>query len=140
MPARNPLPHRGRGWRARRASRVRVPAPNRLLAPSPQPSPRWGRGALLAQFVACASNGASLHAAGAPMMFDLTGQTALITGASGGIGGAIARALHDQGAAVALAGTRAAALSALAGELGERAYPLIADLADRDAPAALIRS
>ena len=51
-------------------------------------------------------------------MFDLTGQTALVTGASGGIGGAIARALHRQGAAVALAGTREAALAALAEELG----------------------
>jgi 3-oxoacyl-[acyl-carrier protein] reductase len=73
------------------------------------------------------------------MMFDLTGQTALITGASGGIGGAIARALHDQGAAVALAGTRAAALSDLAGELGERAHPLTADLADPEAADRLLR-
>jgi 3-oxoacyl-[acyl-carrier protein] reductase len=73
-------------------------------------------------------------------MFDLTGQTALVTGASGGIGGAIARALHSQGAAVALAGTREAALTALAGELGERAYTLVADLADPEAPAALIRA
>ena len=63
-------------------------------------------------------------------MFDLTGQTALVTGASGGIGGAIARALHRQGAAVALAGTRTAALEALAAELGERAHALTADLAD----------
>jgi 3-oxoacyl-[acyl-carrier protein] reductase len=73
------------------------------------------------------------------MMFDLTGQTALITGASGGIGGAIARALHDQGAAVALAGTRAAALAELAGELGERAHPLTADLADPEAADRLLR-
>jgi 3-oxoacyl-[acyl-carrier protein] reductase len=78
-------------------------------------------------------------------MFDLTGQTALVTGASGGIGGAIARALHDQGARVALAGTRTPALAALADELGTRAHPLTADLADpaaadhllRDAEAAL---
>jgi 3-oxoacyl-[acyl-carrier protein] reductase len=73
-------------------------------------------------------------------MFDLTGQTALVTGASGGIGGAIARALHSQGAAVGLAGTREAALTALAGELGERAHPLVADLADPEAPTALIRA
>jgi len=72
-------------------------------------------------------------------MFDLTGQTALITGASGGIGGAIARALHDQGAVVALAGTRAAALADLAGELGERAHPLTADLADPEAADRLLR-
>jgi 3-oxoacyl-[acyl-carrier protein] reductase len=72
-------------------------------------------------------------------MFDLTGQTALVTGASGGIGGAIARALHAQGAEVALAGTRAAALDALAAELGERAYPLTADLADPEAADKLLR-
>ena len=54
-------------------------------------------------------------------MFDLTGKTALVTGASGGIGGAIARALHGQGAQVVLSGTREAALEALAGELGDRA-------------------
>jgi 3-oxoacyl-[acyl-carrier protein] reductase len=72
-------------------------------------------------------------------MFDLTGQTALITGASGGIGGAIARALHDQGAVVALAGTRTAALADLAGELGERAHPLTADLADPEAADRLLR-
>ena len=46
-------------------------------------------------------------------MFDLTGKTALVTGASGGIGGAIAKALHGQGAAVVLSGTRAEALEAL---------------------------
>ncbi len=72
-------------------------------------------------------------------MFDLSGQTALVTGASGGIGGAIARALHRQGAAVALAGTRGTVLADLAAELGERAHPLVADLADPAAPDRLVR-
>jgi 3-oxoacyl-[acyl-carrier protein] reductase len=63
-------------------------------------------------------------------MFDLTGRTALITGASGGIGGAIARALHGAGASVVLSGTREAALAALAGELGERTSQVVCDLAD----------
>ena len=61
-------------------------------------------------------------------MFDLTGKTALVTGATGGIGGAIARALHAQGATVVLSGTREEALGALAGELGERAHPVAAHL------------
>jgi len=65
-------------------------------------------------------------------MFDLSGKTALVTGASGGIGGAIARAFHAQGATVALAGTREAALSALAAELGSRAHILVADLSQPD--------
>jgi 3-oxoacyl-[acyl-carrier protein] reductase len=63
-------------------------------------------------------------------MFDLTGKAALVTGASGGIGGAIARALHGRGAAVGLSGTRVAPLEALAGELGERAHVLPCDLSD----------
>ncbi len=63
-------------------------------------------------------------------MFDLTGKTALVTGASGGIGGAIARALHARGAAVVLSGTREEALAALAAELGERAHVAAADLSD----------
>jgi len=67
-------------------------------------------------------------------MFDLSGQSALVTGASGGIGGAIARALHRQGAAVAVAGRRAAVLAALVVELGERAHALTADLADPAEP------
>ena len=61
-------------------------------------------------------------------MFDLTGMTALVTGASGGIGGAIAAALHAAGATVALSGTRTAPLEALAAELGSRAHVLTCDL------------
>ena len=72
-------------------------------------------------------------------MFDLTERKALVTGASGGIGGAIARALHAQGATVGLAGTREAALSALAAELGERASPLTADLSQPDGPERLVK-
>ncbi len=70
-------------------------------------------------------------------MFDLTGKCALITGASGGIGGAIARALHAQGAAVALSGTRLDALESLAAELGERVDVTPCDLSDSEAVAAL---
>jgi len=71
-------------------------------------------------------------------MLDLSGKTALVTGASGGIGGAIARALHGQGAAVALSGTRVEALETLAGDLGERAQVVPCDLADPRATAELI--
>jgi len=70
-------------------------------------------------------------------MFDLTGRTALVTGASGGIGAAIARALHGAGAAVALSGTRVAPLEALAAELGTRVHVLPCDLSDAAAVAAL---
>jgi 3-oxoacyl-[acyl-carrier protein] reductase len=63
-------------------------------------------------------------------MFDLTGKTALVTGASGGIGGAIARALHGQGAVVTLSGTRADALEKLRAELGERAHVVAARMDD----------
>jgi 3-oxoacyl-(acyl-carrier-protein) reductase len=63
-------------------------------------------------------------------MFDLTGKTALVTGASGGIGAEIARALHRAGATVALSGTREAPLKALADELGPRAHIVLANLAD----------
>jgi len=63
-------------------------------------------------------------------MFDLTGKTALVTGASGGIGGAIAKALHAQGAAVVLSGTRAEALEKLKAELGERTFIAPANLSD----------
>ena len=72
-------------------------------------------------------------------MFDLSGQKALVTGASGGIGGSIARALHSQGATVALAGTREAVLAELAAELGDRAHILTADLSQPDEPERLIR-
>ena len=65
-------------------------------------------------------------------MFDLTGRKALVTGASGGIGEAIARVLHRQGAAVAISGTRREALEALAGDLSERAHVLICNLAAKD--------
>lgn len=70
-------------------------------------------------------------------MFDLSGKRALVTGASGGIGGAVARALHAQGAIVGLSGTRREALAALAEELGQRAFVLPCDLADAAAVAAL---
>jgi 3-oxoacyl-[acyl-carrier protein] reductase len=63
-------------------------------------------------------------------MFDLTGKTALVTGASGGIGGAIAKALHAQGATVVLSGTRQEALDALKAELGARAFTATCNLSD----------
>jgi 3-oxoacyl-[acyl-carrier protein] reductase len=71
-------------------------------------------------------------------MFDLTGRSALVTGASGGIGGAIAKALHDQGATVALTGRNEDALQKVANVLGERAHVLVADLSDSDAINGLI--
>lgn len=70
-------------------------------------------------------------------MFDLTGKCALITGASGGIGGAIAKALHGAGATVALSGTREEPLKALAAELGARAHVLPCNLSDAEAVDAL---
>lgn len=70
-------------------------------------------------------------------MFDLTGKNALVTGASGGIGGAIARALHGQGASVGLSGTRIEPLMELASELGERAHVVACNLSDPDAVDAL---
>ncbi len=72
-------------------------------------------------------------------MFDLAGKTALVTGASGGIGGAIARALHAAGATVALSGTREAPLAALAEALGGRAHVLPCDLSDPAAVEGLVR-
>ncbi|WP_406649821.1 3-oxoacyl-[acyl-carrier-protein] reductase [Aliisedimentitalea scapharcae] len=70
-------------------------------------------------------------------MFDLTGKNVLVTGASGGIGGAIAKALHGAGATVALSGTRIEPLEALAAELGERAHVLTCNLSDAEAVEAL---
>ncbi len=70
-------------------------------------------------------------------MFDITGKNALVTGASGGIGGGIAKALHDAGATVGLSGTRVEPLEALAAELGERAHVLPCNLSDDEAVAAL---
>ena len=66
-------------------------------------------------------------------MFDLNGKVALVTGASGGIGNAIAKALHAQGATVVLSGTRGEALEALKLELGVRAHVAACNLADPDA-------
>ena len=71
-------------------------------------------------------------------MFDLTGKTALVTGATGGLGGAIARALHAQGATVTLSGTRREALEALAAELGGRVHIAPCNLADKAEVEALV--
>ena len=71
-------------------------------------------------------------------MFDLSGKTALVTGATGALGNAIAKALHAQGATVAISGTRTDVLDALAGELRERVHVLPADLADAAAVEALV--
>lgn len=71
-------------------------------------------------------------------MFDLSGKTALVTGATGGIGGAIARALHAQGATVAISGTRREVLDTLAGELKERVHVLPCNLANSDEVEALV--
>ena len=71
-------------------------------------------------------------------MFDLTGKSALVTGASGGLGQAMARALHRQGATVGLSGTRRDALDTLAGELGDNVHVLPCNLADRQEVETLI--
>jgi 3-oxoacyl-[acyl-carrier protein] reductase len=71
-------------------------------------------------------------------MFDLTDRTALVTGATGGIGGAIARALHKQGATVAVSGRQAEKLEKLAADIGSRVHVLPCDLADRVAVAGLV--
>jgi 3-oxoacyl-[acyl-carrier protein] reductase len=73
-------------------------------------------------------------------MFDLTGKTALVTGATGGIGAEIARALHKQGAVVGISGTRQPALESLAAELAERVHVLPADLSSPEAALALINA
>ncbi|MBI3451453.1 MAG: SDR family NAD(P)-dependent oxidoreductase, partial [Rhodospirillales bacterium] len=73
-------------------------------------------------------------------MFDLSGKCALVTGASGAIGGAIARALYGQGARVALSGTRVEALERLKGDLGERAEVVPGDLADAAATGTLFKA
>jgi 3-oxoacyl-[acyl-carrier protein] reductase len=64
-------------------------------------------------------------------MFDLTGKTALVTGATGGLGSAIARGLHARGATLAISGTRREVLDQLAGELKDRVHVMPCDLADR---------
>ena len=71
-------------------------------------------------------------------MFDLTGKTALVTGASGGIGRAVAKALHAQGATVTLHGTRKEVLEELAGELKERVYVLTCNFSDSEAVEKLV--
>ena len=73
-------------------------------------------------------------------MYDLTGKAALVTGASGGIGAAIAKGLHEAGATVGLSGTRVEPLEALAADLGERAHVLPCNLSDQDAVEALPKS
>ncbi|WP_438957275.1 3-oxoacyl-[acyl-carrier-protein] reductase [Cognatiyoonia sp.] len=73
-------------------------------------------------------------------MFDLTGKNALVTGASGGIGGAIAKGLHSAGATVGLSGTRVEPLEALAAELGDRVHVLPCNLSDAEAVTALPKS
>jgi 3-oxoacyl-[acyl-carrier protein] reductase len=71
-------------------------------------------------------------------MFDLTGKTALVTGATGGIGGAIARALHAQGATVSISGTRREVLDAFAAELKDRVHVLPCDLSNAEEVEALV--
>lgn len=71
-------------------------------------------------------------------MFDLTGKTALITGASGGIGGEIAKALHAQGATVTLTGRKKEALDALAAELGDRVHVVVGDLSTAEGADAVV--
>ncbi len=72
-------------------------------------------------------------------MFDLTGKTALVTGATGGIGGEIAKALHAQGAIVAISGRNQEKLDALAGEIGSNVHAIVADLSNSEGIAELIK-
>jgi 3-oxoacyl-[acyl-carrier protein] reductase len=72
-------------------------------------------------------------------MFNLSGKTAIVTGASGGLGQAIATMLHAQGATVVLSGTRRDALEAVKAALGEGAFVVPANLAEPEAPAALLK-
>jgi len=73
-------------------------------------------------------------------MFDLTDKTALVTGATGGIGEAIARVLHSRGAAVVISGTRAERLESLAADLGDKCFVAAANLSEPDAPDALVKA
>ena len=72
-------------------------------------------------------------------MFDLSGKMALVTGATGGIGGEIAKALHTQGAIVAISGRNKEKLDVLAGELGSNVHAIVADLSNSDGIAALVK-
>ena len=73
-------------------------------------------------------------------MFDLSGKVALVTGASGGIGGAIAKALHSQGATVVISGTRTELLEALKSEMRERTHVAVCNLADSSSVEALLKA
>ena len=73
-------------------------------------------------------------------MFDLSGKTALVTGATGGIGGEIAKALHKQGATVVLSGTRAEALESLKNELGSRVFTATCNLSDKESVEGLVKA
>ncbi len=73
-------------------------------------------------------------------MFSLIGKTALVTGATGGIGGAIAKALHAQGATVGISGRNESKLNELAGELKDRVFVILADLSSKEAVEALVKS
>src|SRR4051812_37614678 len=80
----------------------------------------------------------ALYRSGGSRMFDLAGKTALVTGATGGLGGTIAKALQRQGATVALSGTRREILDRVAAEIGERIHVLPCNLADKNEVEALV--